>query len=121
MGRYLIQSENTQAVKKSIKKWGEYPVSNDNAQGKIIINNYRKYIAHEEVDITFEGKIYARIGRTNSSWRSSEILTNENYRISKVKLNRFLRKTVFKDAAIYMSYFGVNLRIYTDIKKINWK
>jgi hypothetical protein len=118
MGRYLIQDTTSKAIKKSLKKWGEFSVDNNGLRGVITIKNYRKYQFRDEVDIEFKGEIFVRIGNENRSWHGSDILTK--YRISKVKLNRFLRKSALKEVQMRMNYFGSNVKVYQDINKVTW-
>jgi hypothetical protein len=119
MARYIIQSEETKGVKNSIKKWGEIPVRSEHIDGVLTIKNYRKYKFNEEIDVDFEGKIFVRIGYEKRKWQTNSILQKHN--ISKVKLNRFLRKSALFELQIRMKYFGVSIREYYDIKKIKWK
>ncbi len=118
MGRYLIQDTTSKAIKKSLKKWGEFPVNNDGMKGVITIKNYRKYQFRDEVDIEFKGEIFVRINHENRSWHSTDILTK--YKISKVKLNRYLRKNALKEVQMRMNYFGSNIKDYQDINKVKW-
>ena len=118
MGRYLIQDTTSKAIKKSLKKCGEFPVDNSGLKGVIFIKNYRKYQFRDEVDIEFKGEIFVRISNENRSWYGTDILTK--YRISKVKLNRFLRKSALKEVQIRMNYFGSNVKDYRDINKVTW-
>jgi hypothetical protein len=118
MGKYLIQDTTSKAIKKSLKKWGEFSVDTDGLKGVITIKNYRKYQFRDEVDIEFKGEIFVRISNENRSWHGSDILTK--YRISKVKLNRFLRKSALKEVQMRMNYFGSNVKVYQDINKVTW-
>jgi hypothetical protein len=120
MGRYLIQDTTSKAIKKSLTKWGEFPVNNGGLKGVIIIKNYRKYQFRDEVDIEFKGEIFVRLTNENRCWYGTEILDEKKYRISKVKLNRYLRKNALKDIQIRMNYFGVNVKDYRDINKVKW-
>lgn len=120
MGRYLIQDTTSKAIKKSLIKWGEFPVDNSSVRGIVTIKNYRKYQFRNEVDIEFKGEIFVRITNENRTWHSSDILTSGKYRISKVKLNRFLRKSVLKDVQIRMNYFGETIREYQNVNKVKW-
>ncbi len=119
MGRYVITNEDSIAIKKSVKKWGELPIKTDYMDGIIKIENYRRYKLEQEVDVTFEGKIYVKVYREPRNWYSSSIL--ETHNISKVKLNRFLRKNVLFEVQLRMNYFGADIRDYYNIKKIKWK
>ena len=97
MARYIIENIETKGIKKSLPKWGEIPISTEYLDGVIKIKNYRKYNWNEEVDVVFEGKIFVRINNENRKWYSSSIL----------KTHR-------------MNYFGINLKLYENIKKIKW-
>jgi hypothetical protein len=118
MARYIIQNDETKGIKKSLKKWGEIPICTEHLDGVIKVNNYRKYMWSEEVDAIFEGKIFVRIHSGNRAWHSTEIL--KKYSISKVKLNRFLRKSVLFEVKTRMKYFGVEVGDYNNIKTIKW-
>jgi hypothetical protein len=119
MARYIIQTEESKGIKKSLEKWGEIPIRTEHLDGVIKVKNYRKYTWAEEVDVTFEGKIFVRIMRENRRWHSSSIL--KTHKISMVKLNRFLRKCSLIDIQRRMNYFGVNIGEYYNIKKIKWQ
>lgn len=119
MARYVIKNEESIAIKKSLKKWGEVPVKNDYMDGVVRIENYRKYQFVHEVDVTFVGKIYVKVYREPRNWYDSSILTTHN--ISKIKLNRFLRRNMLFDIQTRMNYFGAEIRDYYNITKIKWK
>lgn len=119
MSRYIIQNDETKAIKKSLKKWGEIPVSTEGLDGIIQITNFRKYQTYAEFDVIFKGKIFVRMGREKRAWHSNSIL--EKYNISKVKLNRFLRKASLFDIQCRMNYFDVSLPQYYNIGKIKWE
>jgi len=120
MGRYLIQDTESKAIKKSLIKWGEFPVSNGALNGIIIIKNYRKYPHRHEVDIEFKGEIFVRIYNENRTWHTSDVLNDKKFRISKVKLNRYLRRNSLNDVQMRMRYFGVNVSDYQYISKVKW-
>lgn len=119
MARYVIQDEVSTGIKKSLKKWGEIPINTEHLDGVIKINNYRKYTWAEEVDIIFEGKISVRVGIENRTWYDTSIL--KKYSISKVKLNRFIRKNSLFEVKTRMKYFGVEIKDYYNITKIKWE
>jgi len=119
MGRYVIETEESKGIKKSLQKWGEIPISNEHLEGVIKIKNYRKYTWAEEVDVTFSGKIFVRIGIANREWHTTTVL--KKHKISNVKLNRFLRKSSLFTVRIRMNYFGVYINEYYHIKKIKWE
>lgn len=118
MARYTIKTTESEGIKKSLKKWGELPISTEHLDGVIKIKNYRKYLWNEEVDIVFEGKIFVRIGYEKKTWHTTSIF--ERHSVSKVKLNRFLRKACLFDVKTRMKYFGVEIDEYYHIKKIKW-
>lgn len=117
MTRYVIQDTESVVIKKSLKKWGEFSVSTKNLNGVISIKNFRKYPYRNEVDVFFTGKIFARAGQENE-WLGADILTTKS--ISKIKLNRHLRKSCLAEVRIRMNYFGIEIKHYTDITKIKW-
>jgi len=114
----MIVTENTISTRKAVKKWSEIPVNNEYLRGTVKITNYRKYSLHSEVDVTYEGEIFVSIVSGYSSWFDKSILTK--YLISKIKLNRFLRKKLLNDVKNRLNYFDVDLRTYHDIRKIKW-
>lgn len=119
MGRYILQNDETKAIKKSLQKWGEISIVTEGLDGIVKITNFRKYALHCEVDVTFKGKIFVRMGREKRAWHSTSIL--ETHSISKVKLNRFLRKATLFDVQCRMNYFGVKIKEYYNIGKIKWE
>lgn len=123
MLRYLKTDNETKTVKLAVLKFSkEIPVNNNGLRGVFTIKNFRKYQFRVEVDIVFKGKINAHIGR-ELNWYDSSILLNMNhkrYKISKVKLNRFLRKSLNKEVAWQLNYFSERFKHYSDIKKIEW-
>jgi hypothetical protein len=119
MARYVIKDEVSTGIKESLKKWGEIPIRTEYLDGVVKIKNYRKYTWAEEVDVVFQGKIFVRIMRESKRWHTSSILKTHN--ISKVKLNRFLRKCSLNDIQTRMNYFGVDLKQYYNISKIKWE
>jgi len=119
MARYIVENNDSKAIKKSLKKWGEIPIRTDYLEGVVKIKNYRKYMMYEEVDAVFEGKIFVRIGNENRNWHSSSILKTHN--ISMVKLNRFIRRNCFFDIRTRMNYFGVEIKYFEYVKKIKWE
>ncbi len=44
-----------------------------------------------------------------------------NVRVSKIKVNRFIRRNMFFDVKTYLKYFDIELPYYDLIKKIIWK
>jgi hypothetical protein len=121
MGIKMIDSEESKSIRKVLKKYSKVDVAsyNENLRGSFVIKNYRKYKFHEEVDVEFNGEIFAKLNESpNSEWLNSSIYNKET--ISKVKVNRFIRRFLFNEVRDYCRYFGVDIKFLTDIKKINW-
>lgn len=119
MARYIIETNESKGIKKSLKKWGEMPICTEHLRGVIKIKNYRKYTWNEEVDVVFEGEIFVRVHCEKRTWYTTSIFKTHN--ISKVKLNRFLRRNCLFDVKTRMKYFGVEIGDYYNIKKIKWQ
>lgn len=117
MTKRCYTDKDTLATKKVVIKYGEIPVNNDKMRGTIKVVGFRKYKFNHEVDVTFEGEINVRIGRQLGWYDTS---TQKTHNLSKVKLNRFLRKSSFKDVQARLRYFDAEIRIYSDINKIKW-
>ena len=122
MPQYVISTPETKSIKKIITKFSDrVPVDNKNIRGYFTIKNIRKYQFRVEVDIAFKGEIQARIGR-NIDWYDNTILNQElkGYKISKIKLNRFMRKSIFQEVKNNLRYYSEELKNYSDIIKIQW-
>ena len=121
MTRYVKSDSESKAIKTLVTKYVKnVPIKTDRLQGKFTVKNIRRYKFHTEVDLQFKGKINAKIGRT-CDWYSSDIkLGHKDYRISKVKLNRYIRKSIYKDVSHQLQYFSESLKYYSDVKKIEW-
>ena len=120
MGRYLIQDTTSRAIKKSLLKWGELSINNSDIRGTITIKNHRKYQFRDEIDIEFKGEIFVRLDVVTREWYGSDIMLNKSYSISKIKLNRYIRKKIFREIQIRMNYFGIDMKDYRNIVKIKW-
>ena len=121
MATYVVKDTVSKAIKKSLIKWGEFPIDNGRLKGIVKIKNYRKYTFRSEVDIEFKGELFVKLTSEGSNWCGSDILTCSDYSISKVKLNRYIRKMALKEVGIRMNYFGININDYRNIKNIKWK
>ncbi len=87
---------------------------------KLKIKKVRKYKTEwswapffHEVDIIFEGKIYASIGG-QSDWLSCEILSKNG--ISKIKLNKFFRRKLEDSVESFCELVGLDVKSYGSIK-----
>ena len=122
MAKNVKTDQESKTLKNIILKFSkDIDIENKNVRGTFTIKNVRKYEHFTEVDVIFKGCIYARVGRT-LDWYDSSILNKEHkgYKISKIKLNRFLKKSILRDVSINLKYFSENIKFYTDIKKIEW-
>jgi len=123
MGRNgkCIGDDDSKVIKKSLKKFSKREIAsfNDRLRGSFTIVGFRKYQFINEVDIEFNGEICAR---HNSSavltWFKSDIY-NQNG-VSKIKVNKLIKRAIFKEVKDQAAYFGINLRYIEEIKKIKW-
>jgi len=120
MSRYMLNTPQSKSTKSAVKKFGTVVIKNDRLDGVVEIINYRGYTLYEEVDIQFKGKIKAKYNSMYSEWFDSSIMTNKALTVSKVKINRFIRKSTFFEVKCMMNYFGVNIKDYSYIKNLKW-
>ena len=124
------KSNETQFLKSKVLKFSrELKIKEQNIEGKIFIENLRfyktsfsynsKFPYTIEVDVTFQGLIRARGNLKGLEWFSSKILAQNGF--SKIKINRFIRKSIVDKIQNRLSYFGLSLNGYYEIKRINWK
>lgn len=117
MARYCIKSKEVSALKKMLKNFGTINVDNSEISGTLTVKNFRKYNFGAEVDVIFDGKAYFRYNR-KPQFYSSSILKEK---VSKIKVRRILRKYLLKELQVRMTFFGLDLRCYSDIKNLTWK
>jgi len=121
---HMLRTPHTKAISKVVKKFGnKIPISNSQLKGTFTIKNYRSYSHLEEVDIIFEGQIFVHYNR-KKDWYSSSVMTDvfpNGGRVSKIKVNRFIRRNIFFDVKTYLKYFDIEIPYYDLIKKIIWK
>jgi len=116
----MLNTPQSKSTKSAGKKFGTVVIKNDRLDGVVEIINYRGYTLYEEVDIQFKGKIKAKYNSMYSEWFDSSIMTNKALTVSKVKINRFIRKSTFFEVKCMMNYFGVNIKDYSYIKNLKW-
>lgn len=118
------KSKRTPEVKSKItalRKFSKFDIKNNQINGTVEVFNYRQYDWGEEVDIIFTGEIKVRT-HFSMIWVNSEDANIEKYgRISKIKLNKFIRRNCLKDISRQMKYFGINIPYIYHIKKVIWK
>jgi hypothetical protein len=120
MARYIIQNEETKAIKKVLPKFGSLQINNSKIKGGVRIIGYRKYSWGEQVDIEFIGKIYARVTWGKMEWFDSSIMNNKDVKVSKVKVNRLIRRNLLNDVKLRLNYFGININEHSQITKLKW-
>jgi hypothetical protein len=123
MGVYgkCISDDDSKAIKKSLKKFSKKEINsfNDRLRGSFSIIGFRKYQFTNEVDIEFNGEICARHSSLAVlTWFKSDIYNQKS--VSKIKVNKLIKRSIFNEVKDQAAYFGVNLRYVTEIKKINW-
>lgn len=123
-----IKDEETTLINKHIDKFSQV-FSDAVMDGKLHIKKIRKYAPDIsgrftikgyqkwEVDIIFEGKLSARVSTANSQWFGSEIYNQKG--ISKVKVNRLIKKRCLNIVTRKMAFWGVSEFDFT-IKKVTW-
>jgi len=119
MKKELIKDQKLNTLIQKMNRRGVM-VSNSHVDGKLKIKKVRKYKTEwswapffHEVDIIFEGKIYASIGG-QSDWLSCEILSKNG--ISKIKLNKFFRRKLEDSVESFCELVGLDVKSYGSIK-----
>lgn len=120
MARYIIQDEQTKGIKKALPKFGTLHIDSEKIKGGIRVVGYRKYSWGEQVDVEFIGKIYARVKWGKMEWFDSSIMTNKDVKVSKVRVNRLIRRCLLNDVKHRLNYFGVNINEISQITKLKW-
>lgn len=118
MPRYCIKSSEVTAVKKLFKKLDYFEINTPNITGKVRIVGYRKYNYDCEIDIEFKGKAQFRCGTQSAMFYDSTVLKKP--RVSKIKVNRILRKYLLHSLDIKLRYVGCEIRYLGCIKKLTW-
>ena len=106
------------SLKKVVQKYSKVRIRGcDSLKAEVRIKNLRIYNQNynNQVDIEFSGKFLGR-SRGQSFWVEKKDLP----KYSKIKVNRFIRKLVLPYIRTHLSYFGVDIVNYYNIKKIVW-
>lgn len=119
MRGYVIKTPEAKALRRVVKKYGTLNIKDDNLDGTIQITHYRQYDFEEQVDVTFVGKIHVRYGG-GLMWLDHKRVTQDMKYISKLKLNRVLRKFFFYHLQHHLLFFGVRINYSVDIKTVKW-
>lgn len=87
-------------------------------KGFVKLQNIRFYGgSYVEVEVSFEGEVKARYSRV-TSWFGNELFGFDG--VSKIKINRMIKKMIFNDLRRKLKFFDINLSDYSQIKKIKW-
>ena len=98
----------------------DVPFQSKNLRGTLRINRVRTYMFRHEVDVTFKGELYC-VWNRKRDWYKIEEFLDKGKQVSKIKLNRMIRKGLYEYLKDYMKYFCVELYDYTSISKLTLK
>jgi len=120
MARYTIDTDLTKSVKKVLSKYGTLTIDGEKIKGTIKVYGYRKYTWGEQVDIQFTGSIKARLKWGKLEWLDASIMNNKDMKVSKVKVNRFIKRCCLNELKQRLNYFDIRINEYSQITKIKW-
>lgn len=123
----IRKDKETKNLRKTILKYSkDIPVTGDRHRGVFSINGYRVYDVtpnqtHIEVDVVFNGELRVSVSSlTQDGWLGSEVRKNDKYRVSPVRLGRFLRSSLIKSVNDHLAYFDTKINNDYSIKTIKW-
>jgi hypothetical protein len=123
----IRKDKETKNLRKTIIKYSkDIPVSGDRYRGVFSIKGYRVYDitpnqTHIEVDVVFNGELKVSVSSlTQDGWLGSEVRKNDKYRVSPVKLGRFLRNILITSVNNHLAYFNTKINNDYSIKTIKW-
>jgi hypothetical protein len=119
MKGYVIKTPEAKALRRVVKKYGTLEINDDKVKGTIKITHYRQYDYEEHVDVTFQGKVYVRYGGI-LMWVDYKKVMEDSKCISKLKLNKVLRRFFFAYLQSHLLFFGVRLNYSADVKGVKW-
>lgn len=118
MSRYCLNTPEVKKTKRILSKYNQFEVKTNRISGKVTIKNWRKYNYYNEIDIIFEGEIFAKMDK-KQVWIDSSVLKLPN--ISLILCNKLIRKYVWKDSKNFLNYFSISLKVgQFQIKKVKW-
>lgn len=116
---YSIRTPENLQLRSLVKKYiKNVPIYTNVLQGTFSITNIRFYSYTLEIEVVFTGTMYGRMGRTSNVWLTSEILKRE--RVSKIRVNKFIKKNLQNKIESRLALFGLEFRHYSYIKKLKW-
>lgn len=123
----LRKDIETKNLRKTIIKFSkDIPAVGERHRGVFSITGYRVYditpnTNYVEIEMVFNGEILVSVSQLKGSeWLDSDILKSDKYRISKVRLNKFLKNRLFNEVNNHLSYFDAKINGLYEIKKIKW-
>jgi len=118
MARYCLNTPEVKKTKKILLKYNQFEVKNQEISGVIKITNWRTYRHYDEVDIIFDGIIWATF-QNKKQWIDSSVLRVPN--VSLIRCNKMIRRRAWKELRHFLNYFGIYLKTnqYV-IKKLKW-
>lgn len=135
MSRVLRKDIETKNLRKTIIKFSkDIPVVGERHRGVFSITGYRVYditpntnyveienTNYVEIEGVFKGEIFVSTSFVEGSeWLNTDILKDERYRVSKVKLNKFLKSRLFNEINSHLRYFDTKIKEIYSIKKMKW-
>ena len=118
----MINDNEAKTIRKVVKKFSGNKISftNGTLRGTFKITNFRKYPMHHEVDIEFNGQLFAKTSVLDArKWFSSEIYTQKG--VSKIKINKLIKRHLLREVKSHGAYFGIDIKWIENIKKVTWK
>lgn len=116
---YCIKTPENRILKSFVVKYvKDIEVSSHTLQGTFSIKNIRFYKYTVEIDVLYKGKIFGRRGGDKNNWLSSDILKED--RVSKVRVNKMIRKALLSKLESRLELFDITLRHYSYIKTLKW-
>ena len=134
-----LKDPETQYVNRLVKKYGkdidihfghghsQYSLNQTKSlEGTFSIKSIRKYRKSfivfgpcYEIDLILNGKVFAWWNGERKFW-GSELLQNKN--VSKIRVNKLIRKHIVRDIQLYLLTFGIDVNPYItlSVKKVEW-
>ena len=124
----IRRDTETKNLRKTILKYSKnIPVVGERYRGVFSITGYRVYDVtpnyyYNEIDVVFDGELKVSVSPlSEDKWLGSEIKKNEKYSVSLIRLNKFLRNSLFNSLNSHLVYFDTKISNEYSIKTIKWK
>lgn len=123
MPRYTKEKEKEiKTIQKLVLKFGKnIRISNENAIGTVnivVLKNFQKTMFFDCVDIKieFDGILLLQEGK-RVGWYESTVKSKTS---SPIVINRYIKRSVFKEVKMFLKYFSISILDCTNIKKVEW-